>query len=65
MAHIDRSSIPCPSCGSAETLQVTMMLSGSQVSFTLCSACEWKGWERDGELIPLDSVLDIVATPAR
>jgi hypothetical protein len=52
----------CPSCGSDETLQVMMMLAGSPASFTTCSVCEWRGWERDGESLPLVSVLQLVST---
>jgi hypothetical protein len=55
-------STPCPSCGSAETLRVEIALAASPVSFTSCSTCEWKGWERGGESLPLGSVLGLVAT---
>jgi hypothetical protein len=37
------------------------MLAGSLVSFTSCSNCEWKGWEREGQKLPLGSVLDLVS----
>jgi len=59
MALISRNS--CPSCGSQETLRVTMTLAGSAASFTSCPVCEWKGWEREGQNVPLGSVLDLVA----
>jgi C4-type Zn-finger protein len=52
----------CPSCGSLETLQVTMTLAGLPSSFTTCSVCEWRGWERAGEKLPLGSILDLVST---
>jgi DNA polymerase III alpha subunit (gram-positive type) len=51
----------CPSCGSQETLRVTMTLAGSATSFTSCPVCEWKGWEREGQNVPLGSVLGLVA----
>jgi hypothetical protein len=54
-------STPCPSCGSADTLRVEITLGGSPVSFTSCSNCEWKGWERNGEKLPLGSVLSLVS----
>jgi hypothetical protein len=38
-----------------------MALAGTSVSFTSCSSCEWKGWEREGESLPLGHVLDLVA----
>jgi hypothetical protein len=37
------------------------MLAGSPVSFTSCSNCEWKGWEREGQKLPLGSVLGLVS----
>ncbi|HEX9235616.1 MAG TPA: hypothetical protein VF972_05005 [Actinomycetota bacterium] len=52
----------CPSCGSQETLRVTMTLAGSPASFTSCPVCEWKGWEREGENLPLGAVLSLVST---
>jgi hypothetical protein len=60
LSHLKQ--IPCPSCGSEQTLRVSLMLAGSDASFTMCSVCEWKGWERDGQLIQLGSVLSLVAS---
>jgi transcription elongation factor Elf1 len=62
MAQVTHSSITCPACGSQETIQVTLNLAGSPASFTMCNACEWKGWEREGQILPLDSVLSLVAS---
>ena len=59
MAHSLKGS--CPSCGSRETLRLTMTLSGSPLSFTSCPVCEWKGWEREGENVPLGSVLSLAS----
>jgi predicted RNA-binding Zn-ribbon protein involved in translation (DUF1610 family) len=57
-----RTSSSCPSCGSQETIRVTMTVAGSPTVFTTCSACEWKGWRRDGRWLALESVLDLVAS---
>jgi hypothetical protein len=51
----------CPSCGTQETLTVTMTVAGTITHFTSCPACEWKGWEREGENVALGSVLTLVA----
>jgi hypothetical protein len=40
---------------------VSMALGGAPGSFTSCHACEWKGWERGGERLTLESVLGLVA----
>jgi hypothetical protein len=39
-----------------------MTVAGLPTSFTTCSVCEWRGWERDGETLPLVSVLELVST---
>jgi len=57
MAHSHGKSVPCPSCGSQQTIHVTMSLAGSPASFTMCNSCEWKAWERQGERLGLGSVL--------
>ncbi|HXF57383.1 MAG TPA: hypothetical protein VNO34_07405 [Actinomycetota bacterium] len=41
---------------------MTLSLAGSPASFTACSVCEWRGWERDGETLPLQSVLSLVGS---
>jgi hypothetical protein len=61
MNTLTRPTLRCPSCGSAETIRVAITLAGSSTSFTSCSDCEWKGWEREGEILPLGSVLALVA----
>jgi hypothetical protein len=61
MAPISRTSNSCPNCGSAETLAVSMTLAGSPATFTSCPMCEWHGWERQGEQLPLGSVLSLAA----
>lgn len=61
MAYITKNTTRCPACGSDETIQVQMSLSGSATAFTLCSACEWKGWEREGARVELPAVLGLVA----
>ena len=47
----------CPSCGQGDLIGVTMAVSGSDLSFTTCHLCEAKWWYRDGEAVPLTSVI--------
>jgi transcription elongation factor Elf1 len=61
MSHLDRSYDDCPSCGSRQMINVALTLAGSPVSFTMCNVCEWKAWEREGERLPLGSVLTLVS----
>ena len=39
-----------------------MMLSGAPATFTMCNACEWKGWRREGRDLTLEGVLNLVAS---
>ncbi len=55
-----RTSTPCPSCLSDELVGIAVNLAGRPTSFRWCANCEWKGWERDGETLPLASVLGMV-----
>jgi predicted RNA-binding Zn-ribbon protein involved in translation (DUF1610 family) len=61
MAYETSTLTPCPSCGSRETIRVAMTLAGASSTFVLCNACEWRGWSREGETLPLGSVLSMVA----
>jgi len=42
-------------------IKVALTLADSPVSFTMCNVCEWKAWEREGERLPLGSVLTLVS----
>jgi len=48
----------CPVCNQGELISITMSVSGSALSFTTCHMCEAKWWYRDGEAVPLRSVVD-------
>jgi hypothetical protein len=61
MATMTKTSLGCPSCGAEALVQVNMVLAGVESSFTSCSLCEWRGWERDGQHLPLASVLTLVS----
>jgi hypothetical protein len=50
----------CPTCGANELMSVRLVVAESPVEFTSCQACEGRWWERDGEMLTLDSVLTLV-----
>ncbi len=52
----------CPSCGSQELLRLSMTVAGSPVVFAACNTCEWRAWEREGENLPLTSLLGLIST---
>jgi formate dehydrogenase maturation protein FdhE len=47
----------CPVCSQGDLISITMSVSGSDLSFTTCHMCEAKWWYRDGEAVPLQSVI--------
>ena len=57
-----RRETTCPACKTGELLSVTMTVNDRDVSFTTCHWCEAKWWYQNGELVPLASVLDLVAS---
>ena len=53
-------SSTCPTCGANELMSVRLVVAESPMEFTSCQACEGRWWERDGEMLTLDSVLTMV-----
>jgi DNA polymerase III alpha subunit (gram-positive type) len=41
-----------------------MSVSGRDLAFTTCHVCETKWWHRDGESVPLQSVIGMVVQKA-
>lgn len=51
----------CPVCKSGELIGITMMVGETELSFTTCHLCEAKWWYKDGEAVPLQSILGMVS----
>jgi uncharacterized protein (DUF983 family) len=54
------TNLMCPSCGQGELITISMKVSERDLTFTTCHLCEAKWWERDGDQVPLASVIDLV-----
>jgi hypothetical protein len=54
------SATLCPSCKQGDLITITMSVSERDLTFTTCHLCEAKWWERDGDLVPLASIIDLV-----
>jgi hypothetical protein len=52
----------CPTCQQGELITITMAVNGADLNFTTCHMCEAKWWYRDGEAVPLNSVIGDVIT---
>lgn len=57
---LDKLEGTCPICNQGDVITITMNVSGSDLSFTTCHLCEAKWWYRDGESVPLRSVIGSV-----
>jgi len=54
----------CPNCNQGDLITITMTVSGRDLAFTTCHLCEAKWWHRDGEEVPLRSVITQVGEKA-
>lgn len=52
--HVEGS---CPICQQGDLISITMNVGGNDLSFTTCHMCEAKWWYRDGEAVPLRSLI--------
>ena len=50
----------CPMCRQGDLISISMSVSENDLSFTTCHMCEAKWWYRDGESVPLRSVIGSV-----
>ncbi len=50
----------CPNCRGGDLITITMTVGGRDLSFRTCHFCEAKWWFRDGEEVPLQSVIGLV-----
>jgi uncharacterized protein (DUF983 family) len=50
----------CPKCKQGDLIAISMTVSERDLTFTTCHLCEAKWWFREGELVPLASVIDLV-----
>lgn len=50
----------CPVCEQGDLITISINVSESDLAFTTCHMCEAKWWHRDGEPVPLQSVIGSV-----
>ena len=52
--------LTCNTCGRNSVIQIELTLpDGSEVVFCSCHRCESKWWDRDGEVLDLDALIDV------
>lgn len=52
----------CPECKQGELISIEMSVGERDLFFTTCHLCEAKWWYRDGEEVPLRSVIGHVVS---
>ncbi len=50
----------CPQCRAGDLIAISMSVGGRELSFSTCHHCEAKWWYRDGDEVPLASVIGLV-----
>jgi methyl coenzyme M reductase subunit C len=50
----------CPNCRQGDLITIEMSVGERDITFTTCHSCESKWWLREGEVVPLTSVIDLV-----
>lgn len=57
--------LTCNTCGQRSVIQIELTLpDGSEVVFCSCHRCESKWWDRDGEVLDLDALIDVARREA-
>ena len=55
----------CNTCGHNSVIEIELTLpDGSEVVFCSCHRCESKWWDRDGEVLDLDALIDVARREA-
>ncbi|HEX9644797.1 MAG TPA: hypothetical protein VGC11_12475 [Acidimicrobiia bacterium] len=58
--NISSQPLACTACGATNVIQIELTLpDGTEVEFYSCHQCESRWWNRDGEPLGLDAVLDL------
>lgn len=59
-----RRSLECESCGATTVIEIELTLpDGTEVEFYACHNCETRWWNREGESLELDRVLEMARKP--
>ncbi len=57
--------LTCSTCGQNSVIQIELTLpDGSEVVFCSCHRCESKWWDRNGERLDLDALIDVARREA-
>jgi DNA-directed RNA polymerase subunit M/transcription elongation factor TFIIS len=55
------NGLVCASCGQSSVIEIEMKLpDGTEVVFCSCHVCEARWWDKEGESIPVEAIIDLV-----
>jgi DNA-directed RNA polymerase subunit M/transcription elongation factor TFIIS len=58
------TTMECQVCGANNVIEIELTLpDGTEVMFCSCHQCETRWWNREGERLALDAVLDLARKP--
>ncbi len=61
MENAPDTGLVCVSCGQSSVIQIEMELpDGTEVVFCSCHVCEARWWDKDGEAVTVDGIIDLV-----
>lgn len=61
---VTHQPLTCSTCGADTVIQIELTLpDGTEVEFYSCHQCDTRWWNRDGEPLPLDVVLELARKP--
>ena len=62
MTKASTNSLTCTSCGQTSVIEIEMKLpDGTEVVFCSCHVCEARWWDKEGESIPVEAIIDLVS----
>ncbi len=60
-SNASNSGLSCTSCGQNSVIEIAMTLpDDTEVVFCSCHVCEARWWDKEGERIDVDGIIDIV-----
>ncbi len=61
---VPAAPLQCGTCGANNVIEIELTLpDGTEVKFCSCHQCEARWWNRDGEELELEAVLDMARRP--
>lgn len=62
MEHTPESGLTCVSCGQSSVIEIEMKLpDGTEVVFCSCHVCEARWWDKEGEAVSVEGIIDLVS----